>query len=243
MKSRIWLPLVVLLGSAAGVFAQPPGFAPMPGHYGMPGMAPTPMPRQTQMPASQAPLPQPESAPAQPQAAAAMQAQLAQNPMAQASITLKEGIDKMVDFMGQEKSPNKLQVAAFLDREIAPYFDFEYMAKWVAGPTYNRMSPEQKAAMAARLEERFLSALGGQLASYDGQQVRMLRPRMGPRGAVSVNVGILRPGAYPTKMQFRMYRSDDGWKVYDVVANGRSASAYYRTQFRRMNTANQGTER
>ena len=50
---------------------------------------------------------------------------------------------------------------------------------------------------------------------------------------MSVSVGILRPSSYPSKLDFRMYRSDDGWKVYDVVANGRSASAYYRMQLNR----------
>jgi phospholipid transport system substrate-binding protein len=125
-------------------------------------------------------------------------------------------------------------VAAFLDKEIAPYFDFDYMAKWVAGPGYARMNPEQRKALASRLEASFLGGLSAQLASYEGQQVRILRPRMGPRGAVVVNVGILRPGAYPAKMQFRMYKAPSGWKVYDVVANGRSVSSYYRVQFQRV---------
>jgi hypothetical protein len=30
-----------------------------------------------------------------------------------------------------------------------------------------------------------------------------------------------------------MYRAEDGWKVYDVMANGRSAVAYYRQQTKR----------
>ena len=161
---------------------------------------------------------------------------MANNPMVQASNTLKEGIDKLIDFLSQKEVPNKLQVAAYLDREIAPYFDFDYMARWVAGPAYGEMSAAERHAMAARLEESFLSALGGQLAGYSGQTVRLLRPRMGARGAISIPVGILRPGNYPSKMEFRMYQTDGAWKVYDVVANGRSAASYYRTRFQRMGT-------
>jgi len=233
MKSRFWLPLVVLLVSAAGVCAQPYGYAPPVGPYGAgPGMQrgpmqPAPMSRPAQAPGAQA-------VPAQPGPADTMTSRGAQNPMVQASVALKEGIDKLIAFMNQKETPNKLQVAAFLDREIAPYFDFDYMAKWVAGPTYGQMSEAQRKAMAARLEEGFLTALGGQLASYSGQQVRLLRPRRGAKGSVSVNVGILRPGSYPSKMEFRMYQGADGWKVYDVVANGRSAASYYRTRFQRM---------
>lgn len=151
---------------------------------------------------------------------------------------LKTGMGKLLDYLSQEQVPNKLQVAAFLDREIAPYFDFDYMAKWVAGPAYSRMSAEDRKALAGRLEADFLSALAVHLAGYQGQQVRMLRPRLGPRGAVSVNVAILRsnhygPRRYPSTLQFRLAKSGGEWKVYDVVANGQSAAAYYRLRFQR----------
>ena len=235
MMSRSWLPLAVLLGLASGAYAQPYGYAPPAGpHGGAPSMQPGPMPG----PQAVAPGYGSQAAPADPREL--MRERLAKSPMMQASNTLKEGMDKLLEFMGQEELPNNLQVAAYLDKEIAPYFDFDYMAKWVAGPAYGRMSPEQRKAMAARLEASFLSGLSTRLASYKGQQVRLLRPRMGPRGAVSVNVGILRPGAYPSKLQFRMYKSQDGWKVYDVVANGRSAASYYRVQFQRTASAPAG---
>jgi phospholipid transport system substrate-binding protein len=148
----------------------------------------------------------------------------------EAFMTLKEGMDKMLAYLKQEDAPNKLQTAAFLDREIAPYFDFAYMSQWVAGPAWAGMSAADRKAMTAKIESSFLTSLSTQMAQYDGQQVRYLRPRPGPSGSVKVPLGILRPGAYPAKMTFRMYRSADGWKVYDVEANGRSAAAYYRTQ-------------
>jgi phospholipid transport system substrate-binding protein len=153
------------------------------------------------------------------------------SPGAEASAVLREGIDKLVEFLGKDE--NKLQVAAFLDKEIAPYFDFDYMAKWVAGPRYARMGEDAREALAAKLEARFLGTLARRLAIYDDQQVRFFRPRMAGRGTVSVSVGILRPGSYPAKLEFRMYRGAGGWKIYDVLANGRSASAYYRMQLNR----------
>jgi phospholipid transport system substrate-binding protein len=155
------------------------------------------------------------------------------NPGTEAAAVLREGMDKMLEFLGQAEKPNKLQVAAFLDGEIAPYFDFDYMAKWVAGPGYSAMGEEQRAALAAKLEARFLGTLASRLARYQGQQVRFLRPRAGRRGAVSVGVAILRPGSYPSKLDFRMYRSQEGWKVYDVIANGRSAAAFFRQELAR----------
>ena len=161
----------------------------------------------------------------------------AQRPGSEAVETLKAGMDKLLAYLGQKDAPNKLQAAAFLDREIAPYFDFAYMAQWVAGPAWAGMSEEDRKAMTANIEASFLSSLATQMAKYDGQQVRYMRPRPGPAGSIKVPVGILRPGAYPATMTFRTYRSGDGWKVYDVEANGRSVAAYYRTQFNRQKQA------
>jgi len=224
MKSRLWLPLAALFGLASGAYAQPPGYVPPVGPYGS-------VPPSQPGPQATTPTPTTQAAPVDPREA--MRERLANSPMVQATNTLKDGMDKLLSFLGQDEAPNKLQLAAFLDKEIAPYFDFDYMAKWVAGPAYGRMSPEQRKAMASRLEASFLGGLSSHLANYKGQQFRILRPRMGPRGAVSVNVGILRPGTYPAKLQFRMYKAPAGWKVYDVVANGRSAASYYRVQFQR----------
>ena len=159
------------------------------------------------------------------------------NPGTEAAETLRQGVDKLLEFLGQKKMPNKLQVAAFLDATIAPYFDFEYMAQWVAGPSYARMSAKQREALTASLEARFLGTLATKLSKYEGQTVRYFRPRLGARGAVNVVVGLLRPGSYPSRLEFRMYRSKDGWKVYDVVANGRSAVAFFREESRRAATA------
>ena len=234
MKSRYWLPLTLALGIATGAYAQPPGYGPGAGPYGMgPGAMPMPM-RPGMAPGARRMMAPQQPSAAAPRQSAAPEAAQAQNPLVQATETLQAGMDKLLDFLGQEESPNKLQVAAFLDREIAPYFDFDYMARWVAARSWDGMSKDQRHVMASRLEASFLTSLTRRLAEYQGQKARILRPRPGVRGTVKVPVAIVSPGRYPARMEFRMYRSADGWKVYDVLANGRSVTSYYRVRFQRM---------
>lgn len=232
MKFLNWLPFTVALGIATGASAQPPGYGPGIGPY---GGRPGTMPMRPTMPgaATRMQAPTRSSAPAADSAQSGQPAR-AQSPLAQASETLAAGIDKLIGFLGQKELPNKLQMAAYLDREIAPYFDFDHMARWVAARSWEGMSEDERHAMAARLEASFLSALSGHLADYKGQQARILRARPGTRGTVNVPVAIVRPGGYPARMEFRMYRSADGWKVYDVLANGRSVTAFYRVRYQRM---------
>ena len=44
----------------------------------------------------------------------------------------------------------------------------------------------------------------------------------------------MQPTGIPTKLEFRFYKSTDGWKIFDVKAEGNSAVVYYRKQFREM---------
>lgn len=230
MKSRVSLPLILLAAAAAPLGAQPYDFGPStgPGYPGMPEAA-------WEAARSGMPMGRPGFGPSPMEGSAPMGARPPMaGPVMQASAVLKEGMDKLMDFLAKVESTNNLQVAAFLDREIAPYFDFDYMAQWVAGAAYGGMTKEERKALAAQLESDFLSTLARNLAGFDGQQIEMLPPRRGPRGAVSINVAVMQAGSYPTRLQFKMSDSGDGWKVYDVVANGQSAASYYRVQFQRM---------
>lgn len=153
-------------------------------------------------------------------------------PVESPATVLRGGIDKLLKFLHQEERPDTKTLSSFLENDIAPYFDFTYMAEWAAGASWAQMTEKQQVTLASSVEERFLATLAEQLKDYDRQAIRFLRPRRQGSEEVSVTVGLLNPGRYPSKLEFRMYRSPQGgWKVFDVVANGQSAAAYYRQDF------------
>lgn len=147
---------------------------------------------------------------------------------------LREGIDKLLNFLHQEERPDAKAVSAFLESDVAPYFDFRYMAKWAAGATWGQMTEKQQTTLANSVEERFLATLAERLKEYDRQDVRFMRPRRLRGDEVTVSVGLINAERYPSKLDFRMYRSQEGWRVFDVVANGQSAAAYYRQDFNQL---------
>jgi len=146
---------------------------------------------------------------------------------------LRSGVDKLLAFVSQSPMPDRLKIAAFLEEEISPFFDFTYMARVAAGPAMRDMTEEQQQRLSGRLKEMFLGALAERLSDYDQQQVIYLPPR-GTRGkVVTLSVAIQQAGPYPAQLDFRLHRTAEGWKVFDVAANGSSALAYYRDYFRR----------
>ena len=147
---------------------------------------------------------------------------------------LKTGLKRLIAFAGQEQQPSEREIAAFLDHEIAPYFDFSYMARWAGGKMWRGMSPDQRRNFESRLQRMFLGTLAERLTSYGGQQVKVMRARRGRPNEVIVGVAVINPRGYPARLDFRFYRSSEGWKVFDVSANGTSAVMHYRKHFNRM---------
>jgi phospholipid transport system substrate-binding protein len=148
------------------------------------------------------------------------------------SVLLRRGIGKLTGFIKSGKAVNEAQARAFLRTEIVPYFDFAYMTRWSAGPAWRRMGPEQRARMQEQLTESFLTTLIQRLTSYTNQPIRYFTPRGQSRNDVRVSAWIMQPNGRPTKLEFRFYRGQTGWKIFDVKAGGNSAVVYYRRQFR-----------
>jgi phospholipid transport system substrate-binding protein len=205
MKSHYWLLAGVLL--AGGAMAVPQ-YGPMPGPGPGPGMGGAPGPYM--------------GAPARgPQ-------------MSNPARALRAGIDRLLAYLGAEPRPTSEALAGFLDQEIAPFFDFEYMTKSAGGRLYEDLDEGQRQAMVQDIKASFLTKMAEKLGAYDNQQVRFLPPRGGDDGRTAqVSVAILNPGSYPARLDFRLYRTGDQWLVYDVAANGRSAIVHYRNQLMR----------
>jgi phospholipid transport system substrate-binding protein len=150
------------------------------------------------------------------------------------SQVLKQGVERLAAFLSQGGTGNQAQLQAFLDQEISPYFDFAYMARWVGGPRYRYMNPAQRADLERALKGMFLGAMAEKLAGYRYGGVRYLPVRQNPRtGEVDLSIQALQPGGLTTQLDFRLYKSAEGWKVFDVTANGQSALVYYRRYFAR----------
>ena len=189
---------------ATTVIAQPAQYRMPARGYGMPQQAPAVRAPQQQVPAE----------------------------IKEAGKILKAGLNKLLGFFKAKQAPTRAQIAEFLDKEISPYFDFAYMAKWAAGSAYPRMSDQQKDAVEAELRTQFLTTMAQKLTSFDSQTVRYLKPKITSPKQVELSIAIGNPRGYPARLDFRMYKSAQGWKVYDVSANGSSALMYYRQYFK-----------
>ena len=147
---------------------------------------------------------------------------------------VRGAIAKLLEFSRSESSEDRMAAIAFLEREIAQHVDFDAMTRAAAGPLYRQMSAAQRNETRSRIKEHFLTTLASGLIGYDLRDIRVARSSRDRRGrGASVSVYLRQPRGLSTRLDFRFYPSRLGWKVYDVSANGRSATLFYRDLIRR----------
>lgn len=145
---------------------------------------------------------------------------------------LREGIEKITTYLAQGGSANPQRLLSFLESEVAPYFDFAYMARWAVGPRYRYLNPEQRSEVEQQLRDMFLGAMAEKLANYRPGRIQYLPPRGNPRrGEMVLSIRTYRADGYPMQLDFSLSQGRSGWRVYDVSANGASALMYYRKVF------------
>ena len=149
---------------------------------------------------------------------------------------LEDALERLKQFFSGEQTPPPPVIARFVDEQIAPYFDFEGMAEWIARPYYERMSPADRAELQAKVKEAFLGILAKELGTFakPQPQVSFYRPRPAGPGQIEVPARVLPVNGYPIRLTFRFREGQDGWKVIDVSSNGLSAVQYLRDRFIQM---------
>jgi ABC-type transporter MlaC component len=145
---------------------------------------------------------------------------------------LRNAVERLRLFMAQSDSADEMKMAVFLETEITPLFDFAYMTQWAAGRRFAALSDAEKYAMEGEIKRLFLSALAKGLGgSYADSRLQITRARPVSNKEVQVDMRVLRRNGPPTPMKFRFYLSENGWKIFDVIAFNSSAVMYFRSHF------------
>ena len=148
-------------------------------------------------------------------------------------IIVHEGLRKLRAFVLAGSAGNQNRALEFAETQIAPYFDFSYMARWAAGKYWTRANDAQKREITATLRTRFLASLARHLGGYNNPDITIHRARQTAEDEVNVAVTVRYGQAANLRLAFRFYQSSTGWKVFDVTANGTSALVHYRKYFAR----------
>jgi phospholipid transport system substrate-binding protein len=149
--------------------------------------------------------------------------------------------DKLVLALQDQRDAVKqdMDVAFHLaDNTVIPHIDFERITRWVAGRHWRDATPEQQKRLTKAFQElltrsyvtAMVTYVDQILANADNVEYPPSRSRQDERNAM-VTMLIKLENNQTAVVQYQMYLSDDGWKIYDVVAEGVSLAITYRSSF------------
>jgi phospholipid transport system substrate-binding protein len=129
------------------------------------------------------------------------------------------------------QSGDAQKVLALVDAKIMPHVDSQRMTSTTIGRFWRDASPEQQ----QRLQEQFkllvVRTYAGALAQVKDQTVR-LKPLRAAAGESEVVVKTeVRGSGDPIELDYRLEKTADGWKIYDVNVLGVWLAENYRNTF------------
>ncbi|MBA1146093.1 ABC transporter substrate-binding protein [Ectothiorhodospiraceae bacterium WFHF3C12] len=115
---------------------------------------------------------------------------------------------------------------------VLPHFDFPLISRFVLGRHWREASPEQRERFMEEFRTLLIRTYGTSLAEYSGQEVEYLPMKADPEsGRVVVRTEIQQAQGPAIPIAYRLHRTDEGWKVFDVIVEGASYVQTYRSEY------------
>lgn len=127
---------------------------------------------------------------------------------------------------------NTKKVVDLVEKKVLPHFDFVRMTQLAVGRNWQQASPDQQKALTNEFRGLLVQTYAATLTSYRDHKIEYRPLRMDPADAdVVVKSVINQSGGSPVTVDYKMRKSDAGWKVYDVIVGDLSLVQSYRGTF------------
>lgn len=134
----------------------------------------------------------------------------------------------------QLKTGDMVKLGAIVDKFIVSYVNFQKTTRLAAGKYWRDATPEQRTALADAFRGTLLRTYAGALARVESGTVSKVLPFRGDPNAADavVHTQLFRvPNAQPTQLDYRLEKTPDGWRIYDINVENVWLIENYRNQF------------
>jgi phospholipid transport system substrate-binding protein len=150
-----------------------------------------------------------------------------------------DGLIKIIvaDVITSIKSDPEIQkgniprVVDLVEKKIVPHTDTRRTTQLAMGKNWSKASPEQQNQLIMEFKNLLIRTYSGALSQLRDQTVQYKPLRAAP-GDTDVIVRTVVVGkADPIPLDYRLEKTNDGWKVYDINIMGAWLIEAYRNQF------------
>jgi len=127
---------------------------------------------------------------------------------------------------------NQKKVVDLVEKKVLPHFNFVRMTQLAVGRHWRDASPEQRKQLVEEFRMLLVQTYAATFTAYRDQSIEYRPLRVQPDDTdVVVRSLINQSGGKPVTVDYKMQKSDTGWKVYDVVGGDLSLVQSYRGSF------------
>jgi len=147
---------------------------------------------------------------------------------------IKTVTNKVLDTIRADKSIRSGDINRITDvvnKEILPYTDFRRTTQLAMGRAWRQATPEQQNQMVEQFKMLLIRTYAGALSQFRDQQVQFKPFRAAPTDTdVVVRSAVINNGQ-PVELDYRLYKTPQGWRVYDLNVAGAWLIQAYQQQF------------
>jgi len=145
-------------------------------------------------------------------------------------------VEQGIEILNDSKLQSKNGKHFYLDRlrEIVfPLFDFPEMAKRSLGFHWRRLSPEERQEFVTLFTDLLERSYAGKIDLYDGETV-IFTGEVVEDNYARVDSKLVSKKGEEFSVDYKLLRTNDDWRIYDVVVEHISLVNNYRSQFNRV---------
>jgi len=154
---------------------------------------------------------------------------------------VQQTVDAVVAVLA-DKSLTADQKRAKIQDIVYDHFDFNTLARLVLARNWKQLSPEQQKDFVEEFKKHLSMTYGKNVETYNNERAEVTGDRAEPGGDWTVKTKIVRLGAADVLLDYRLRQEDGSWKVIDVIIEGVSLVANFRSQFQEI-VSNQGPQK
>ena len=149
---------------------------------------------------------------------------------------VRQATDQLRTLIQQHHDEYKSKPETFykvVDQEVVPHFDERYIGQIVLARFWRNASEAQRSRFVAAFKNSLVHSYADALLDNYNTVQTSWKPVHIAAGATeaTVDAELQRQGAPPIQIGFSVHQIGNGWKVYDVVVDGISLVANFRSQF------------
>jgi phospholipid transport system substrate-binding protein len=131
----------------------------------------------------------------------------------------------------QIQSGDVNEITKLVNEKILPYTDFTRTTRLVMGRNWNTATPEQQKQIVEQFKMLLIRTYSGALAQVRNQTIQYKPFRASPEDTDVVVRSVVMNNGQPVELDYRLYKTAQGWRVYDINVLGAWLIQAYQQQF------------